>query len=95
MPSKVTLFDAKCKAVYDLGTGPYNLVWWNPFGRFLAVAGFGNLPGGCQTFLRNKCCIKKTQSVTDAVSPVVSISPFSLAKLTTQFSWCMACNQKV
>ncbi|MEW5320441.1 MAG: hypothetical protein WDW38_011515 [Sanguina aurantia] len=45
MPSKVTLFDAKCKAVYDLGTGPYNLVWWNPFGRFLAVAGFGNLPG--------------------------------------------------
>lgn len=61
MPSKVTLFDAKCKAVYDLGTGPYNLVWWNPFGRFLAVAGFGNLPGGCQTFFWNSCCIKTTQ----------------------------------
>jgi translation initiation factor 2A len=39
------LFDARCKPVYDLGSGPYNSVFWNPFGRFLAVAGFGNLPG--------------------------------------------------
>lgn len=45
MPSKITLYDAKCKAVYDLGNGPFNVVRWNPFGRFLAVAGFGNLPG--------------------------------------------------
>jgi len=42
----VTLFDDKCKPVYDLGGGPYNTVLWNPFGRFLAIAGFGNLPGG-------------------------------------------------
>ncbi|KIY91464.1 Eukaryotic translation initiation factor 2A [Monoraphidium neglectum] len=45
MPAKVTLFDDKCKPVYDLGGGPYNTVIWNPFGRFLAIAGFGNLPG--------------------------------------------------
>jgi translation initiation factor 2A len=43
---QVMLFDARCKPVYDLGSGPYNSVFWNPFGRFLAVAGFGNLPGG-------------------------------------------------
>lgn len=45
MPAKVTLFSASCKPVYDLGSGPYNLVRWNPFGRFFAIAGFGNLPG--------------------------------------------------
>jgi hypothetical protein len=41
----VVLFDDKCKPVYDLGGGPYNTVLWSPFGRFLAIAGFGNLPG--------------------------------------------------
>jgi hypothetical protein len=45
MPAKVTLFNAACKPVYDLGSGPYNVVRWNPFGRFFAIAGFGNLPG--------------------------------------------------
>ena len=45
MPAKVTLFNALCKPVYDLGSGPYNLVRWNPFGRFFAICGFGNLPG--------------------------------------------------
>ena len=45
IPSKVMLFDANCKPLYDFGSGPYNVVRWNPFGRFLVVAGFGNLPG--------------------------------------------------
>ena len=29
----------------DLGAGAHNLVRFNRWGRFLAVAGFGNLPG--------------------------------------------------
>ncbi|GLC40839.1 hypothetical protein PLESTM_001117500 [Pleodorina starrii] len=45
MPAKVTLFNAACKPVYDLGSGPYNMARWNPFGRFFVIAGFGNLPG--------------------------------------------------
>ncbi|GAB4814302.1 hypothetical protein N2152v2_001348 [Parachlorella kessleri] len=45
MPAKVTLFTDKCVPKYDLGSGPYSLARWNPFGRFLALAGFGNLPG--------------------------------------------------
>lgn len=32
------------------GSGPYSLVRWNPFGRFLALAGFGNLPGDVAFF---------------------------------------------
>ncbi len=30
MPAKTVLFDAKCKPVFDLGTGPYNIIKWNP-----------------------------------------------------------------
>ena len=46
IPSKVMLYDANCKPVYDFGSGPYNIIRWNPLGRFLVVCGFGNLPGG-------------------------------------------------
>ena len=35
----------RCKPIFDLGSGPHNTVRWSPQGRFLAVAGFGNLPG--------------------------------------------------
>jgi len=50
MPAKVTLFTDKCIPKYDLGAGPYSMARWNPFGRFLVVAGFGNLPGDLAFF---------------------------------------------
>jgi hypothetical protein len=28
--SQVLLFDAKCKPVYDMGSGPYGMAAWNP-----------------------------------------------------------------
>ncbi|KAJ3675395.1 hypothetical protein LUZ60_004437 [Juncus effusus] len=45
MPAKVTIFDKKCNVLVELGEGPYNTIRWNPKGRFICVAGFGNLPG--------------------------------------------------
>nr|AKM76417.1 eukaryotic translation initiation factor eIF2A family protein [Pelargonium incrassatum] len=45
MPAKATVFDKKCNPLLELGTGPYNTIRWNPKGRFLVLAGFGNLPG--------------------------------------------------
>ncbi|XP_068646530.1 uncharacterized protein [Aristolochia californica] len=45
MPAKATVFDKKCNPLLELGTGPYNTVRWNPKGKFLCLAGFGNLPG--------------------------------------------------
>ncbi|KAJ4723688.1 Eukaryotic translation initiation factor 2A [Melia azedarach] len=45
MPACATLFDKKCKPLLELGSGPYNTIRWNPKGRFLCLAGFGNLPG--------------------------------------------------
>ncbi|KAL1194099.1 Eukaryotic translation initiation factor 3 subunit B [Cardamine amara subsp. amara] len=45
MPACVTIFDKKCKPLMEIGEGPYNTLRWNPKGRVLCVAGFGNLPG--------------------------------------------------
>ncbi|CAA2990787.1 eukaryotic translation initiation factor 2A isoform X2 [Olea europaea var. sylvestris] len=45
MPAMVTIFDKKCNPLLELGTGPYNTIRWNPKGKFICVAGFGNLPG--------------------------------------------------
>ena len=52
MPAKAIIFDDKCVPIYDLGSGPYALARWNPFGRFLVLAGFGNLPGDMAFFDR-------------------------------------------
>lgn len=30
MPAKAVLYSAKCKPVFDLGSGSYNLIKWNP-----------------------------------------------------------------
>lgn len=45
MPACATLYDDKCRVLYNFKSGPYNTVRWNPHGRFLCLAGFGNLPG--------------------------------------------------
>uniref|UniRef100_A0ACD5YVW3 Uncharacterized protein n=1 Tax=Avena sativa TaxID=4498 RepID=A0ACD5YVW3_AVESA len=45
MPAKATIFNKKCNPLHELGEGPYNTIRWNPKGRFVVIAGFGNLPG--------------------------------------------------
>ncbi|KAK9805709.1 hypothetical protein WJX73_000716 [Symbiochloris irregularis] len=45
MPARTQVLDSNCRLIADLGTGSHNLLRWNPQCRFLAVAGFGNLPG--------------------------------------------------
>lgn len=45
MPARATVFDKKCNPLLELGTGPYNTIRWNPKGKFICLAGFGNLPG--------------------------------------------------
>lgn len=45
MPASATIFNKKCRPILELGSGPYNTVRWNPKGKFLCLAGFGNLPG--------------------------------------------------
>ncbi|CAH1403403.1 unnamed protein product [Nezara viridula] len=45
MPAKATLFNLKCEPVFELGSGPRNSIYYNPYGNILLLGGFGNLPG--------------------------------------------------
>ncbi|XP_066954505.1 eukaryotic translation initiation factor 2A [Macrobrachium rosenbergii] len=45
MPSKATLFNHKCDAVAEFGTGARNAVLVNPVGNIVMIGGFGNIPG--------------------------------------------------
>lgn len=45
MPAKATLFNLKCDAIFDFGTGHRNSIYYNDFGNLLVFGGFGNLPG--------------------------------------------------
>mmetsp|Transcript_31531 Transcript_31531/g.57290 ORF Transcript_31531/g.57290 Transcript_31531/m.57290 type:complete len:604 (-) Transcript_31531:203-2014(-) len=54
MPAKVTLYNEACVAKFDLGSGPYNMVRWNPYGRVFCLAGFGNLPGDVAFFEKKR-----------------------------------------
>jgi len=45
MPAKTTIFNAKADATHSFNLGPRNTIIFSPSGRFLIVAGFGNLAG--------------------------------------------------
>ncbi|PSR79531.1 hypothetical protein PHLCEN_2v6992 [Hermanssonia centrifuga] len=45
MPAKTMLFDQRAKTLHDFGPAFCNFISFNPQGRLLALAGFGNLAG--------------------------------------------------
>jgi len=82
MPAKAVMFDDTCKAIFDFGSMPVNTIRWSPHSRFLALAGFGNLPGDIFFYDRKadgKC--KQTGAVRN---PAVTMewSPCGRAVLT-------------
>ncbi|KAJ3089197.1 hypothetical protein HK102_006976 [Quaeritorhiza haematococci] len=44
-PAKATLFDHRANPIYDFPAAPRNFVRFNPHGRVIVMAGFGNLAG--------------------------------------------------
>ncbi|XP_077578828.1 eukaryotic translation initiation factor 2A [Stigmatopora nigra] len=72
MPAKATVFDLKCDAVFDFGTGPRNSVYYSPRGNVMVLAGFGNLRGHIEVW-----DAKKYKQVSKAQ-----------AENATHFSWC-------
>ena len=50
MPCHTTLYNAKGESLYQFGAAHRNTVAWSPHGRFLALAGFGNLAGDMDFF---------------------------------------------
>ncbi|EXJ73437.1 uncharacterized protein A1O5_03197 [Cladophialophora psammophila CBS 110553] len=45
MPAKTVIFNARAQPVHTFPLGPRNTVLFSPHGRFVLVAGFGNLAG--------------------------------------------------
>jgi translation initiation factor 2A len=45
MPAKTVIFDQRVKIISDFGLNPRNFIAYNPQGRLLCIAGFGNLAG--------------------------------------------------
>lgn len=54
MPARATMFNEKCEPVFDFGTGSRNEICFSPHGRFVALAGFGNLAGAVEFWDKNK-----------------------------------------
>lgn len=54
MPARATMFNDKCEPVFDFGTGARNTISFSPHGRFVALAGFGNLAGNVDFWDKNK-----------------------------------------
>ena len=52
MPATTSLFDLKCKQVYDFTCGSKNEANYNSAGNLIAFGGFGNLPGTIEIWRR-------------------------------------------
>uniref|UniRef100_A0A7S2YDS5 Eukaryotic translation initiation factor 2A n=1 Tax=Entomoneis paludosa TaxID=265537 RepID=A0A7S2YDS5_9STRA len=78
MPSLASLHHGKTgKASFVFGNAHRNVVSWSPHGRFLCLAGFGNLAGGMSFWDRNKQklinngCVENANGSLRAASAVV------------------------
>ncbi|KAJ2234958.1 hypothetical protein H4R99_002802 [Coemansia sp. RSA 1722] len=61
MPAKTALFNHRAEMVHDFGTAHRNFIRFNPHGRVLAIAGFGNLSG--QVDLWDRRSLKKVATI--------------------------------
>lgn len=61
MPSETTFFDARGNQIHSLPMAPRNTILYSPHGRFVLVAGFGNLQGTVDVYDRqnkfSKACL--------------------------------------
>ncbi|KAF2433846.1 translation initiation factor eIF-2A [Tothia fuscella] len=54
MPAKTTIFNARAQATHTFALGPRNTILFSPNGRYVIVAGFGNLAGQMDIYDLNK-----------------------------------------
>lgn len=52
MPAKTMIFDQRVRTLHDFGSAPVNTILFNPQGRLVLLAGFGNLAGKIDVFDR-------------------------------------------
>ncbi len=82
-----------CKPIKELGSGPWNTIRFSPSGRFIAVAGFGNLAGQIEIWDKNK--LVRLGAFQDRDSPkCLEFSPCGRYILSgTMFPWLRVDNQ--
>lgn len=61
MPAKTLLMDIRHNVVHDFGLQPRNYLSFNPQGRLLMIAGYGNLNGS--TDIWDRSTLKKIATV--------------------------------
>ena len=54
MPAKTVIFNQKAEAIHTFPLSPRNTIMFSPHGRFVLVAGFGNLAGQMDIYDLNK-----------------------------------------
>ncbi|KAJ3108436.1 hypothetical protein HDU97_001143 [Phlyctochytrium planicorne] len=73
MPSKATLFDHRAQSLFEFPQAPRNFVKYSPHGRFIVIAGFGNLAGDMDVWDRLNftkiCSVHASNSTTCEWSP--------------------------
>lgn len=74
MPAKTTIFNFRGVAKHNFPLGPRNTILFSPHGRFVLVAGFGNLAGQMDIFDVDKDYAKVT-TVEAANASVCEWSP--------------------
>ncbi|KAG0231791.1 hypothetical protein BGW42_008624 [Actinomortierella wolfii] len=85
MPTpRTTLFDHRANAVHEFGRDARNCIKWNPQGRILVLAGFGNLAGTMDFWDRKT--LKKIASVSARDTTACEWSPDGRFILTATLS---------
>ncbi|KAF8514706.1 eukaryotic translation initiation factor eIF2A-domain-containing protein [Hysterangium stoloniferum] len=73
MPAKAVLFDQRVRTLHDFGSSPINTISFNPQGRLILLAGFGNLAGKIDVYDR-----RSLARVTTIDAPNTSVCEWSV-----------------
>ena len=82
MPAKTTLFDLRANPVATISSGPRNTIKFSPGARFVLVAGFGNLAGTMDIFVRKGKAWERLTTLEASNSSVCEWSPDEMFILT-------------
>lgn len=83
-PMQAVIFDTRLKLQHDFGLAPQNFVSFNPQGRLVAFAGFGNMSGRINVFDRST--LKKVSTIDAPNTTFFEWSPCGRFILTATLS---------
>lgn len=73
MPASTAFFDARGNSIYSLPPAPKNTILFSPHGRYILVAGFGNLQGSVDIYDR----LQKWSKIASFEAPNTSVCKWS------------------